>query len=125
MTFTTRDGISASQGSLIDLLFTNRPDLFSNVVVYHGLGNNDHNGVKFHLSLSYDHKTVSRSFYQCKKADIGIPCDTICRIPWDTYFSADDINEVWVRFQDFLFAAAKDVVNGQTKWKKDASLDFR
>ena len=57
VTFTTRDGNSpTNSGSVIDLLFTNRPDLFSIVTQHSGLGNSDHYGVYFNLLTFHDKK---------------------------------------------------------------------
>ena len=53
--FYTRESSSSLVGSIIDLLFTNRPDLFSNVEVYPGLGTSDHNGISFNMLTSYDY----------------------------------------------------------------------
>jgi hypothetical protein len=95
---------------VIDLLFTNRPDLFSNVTQHPGLGNSDHDGVKFDMLTSYDYKTMDRSFYQYNKANIDTLGDTLRMVPWDTCFSSDNIDEIWGCFKDLLFAAVKDIV---------------
>ena len=102
---------SETNGSVIDLLFTNRPDMFTNICVQPCLGSSDHYGVSCNILTSYDVKSVNRLFYQYNKADITTLCETLYRGPWGTCFSPEsDINEVWDKFKDLLFATVSDIV---------------
>ena len=102
---------SETNGSVIDLLFTNRPDMFTNICVQPRFGSSDHYGVSCNILTSCDVKSVTRLFYQYNKADLTTLCETLCRVPWGTCFSPEsDINEVWDQFKDLLFATVSDIV---------------
>ena len=102
---------SETNGSVMDLLFTNGPDMFTNVCVQPCLGSSDHYGVSCNILTSYDVKSVTRLFYQYNKADLTTLCETLYRVPWGTCFSPEaDINEVWDKFKDILFATVSDIV---------------
>ena len=92
--FVTRPNSSGNLGSVFDLVFTNRPDLFTNI--QRGLRSSDHNGrpISCNILTSYDFKSITRYIYQYNKANLNPLCDTLYR----------------TNFIDLLFAVAKDVV---------------
>ena len=75
-----------------------------------GLNRSDHYGVFCNIFTSYDVKSVNRLFYQYNKADLTTLCETLYRVPWGTCFSPEsDINEVWNKFKDLLFATVSHI----------------
>ena len=85
--------------------------MFTNICVQPCLGSSDHYGVSCNILTSCDVKSVNRLFYQYNKADLTTLCETLYRVPWGTCFSPEsDINEVWDKFKDLLFATVSDIV---------------
>ena len=99
-----------NQGSIIDLIFTNTPNLFTIVCIQPGFGSSDHNDILCHIVTGHKAESVSWYIYQYNKADWNILCDTLNRIHWNTFFWREhDINDAWDTFQELLLAVIKDV----------------
>ena len=92
-------------GGTLDLLFTNVPNLLSNVTV---LGRNevcssDHFGIIFNIKLDISiKKTVKRKVYDFSKADWKNLNFDLKRVNWDTYMSMQDPHISWPVFKEVL-----------------------
>ena len=104
--------------SLLDLVFTNQPDLISNVTVVDNLPSTDHDTVKFTLCAAHALQTpCKRSLYNYKRADLSMLLDTLSHIPWTIIESADDIEDSWQQFKD-LFLTAVEVTVPRLRWRQ-------
>ena len=80
--------------NLLDLVFTNQPDIVVGVQVVDNLPLTDHNAVWFILKVTTLPQTpCKRSLFHYKKADLTLLCDTLSHVPWHIIESTGDVEE--------------------------------
>jgi len=103
---------------LLDLLFTNRPDLISKVCVVDNLPSTDHEAIHFMLNVIVPPQSpCKRILYNYKKADMSVFLETLSHVPWHLIENATDIEESWQLFKDLLFSVV-DMTIPRLKWRK-------
>ena len=103
--------------NILDLAFTNRPDLVSSVDIVDNLPNTDHDCVELHLHiLPPKQSSVQRWLYNYKKTDFNAFRKYLLSVPWDLA-EADDIDVWWSQWKDLFLAAVKDSV-AQVHWRR-------
>ena len=106
------------KSSLLDLVFTNQPDLILNVMVVDNLPSTDHDAVKFTPCAAHALQTpCKRSLYNYKRADLSLLLDTLPHIPWTIIESDNDIEDSWQQFKD-LFLTAVEVTVSCVWWRQ-------
>ena len=104
------------QDNILDLVFTNCPDLVVNTEVVDNLPSTDHDAIHFNLNiLSTPQEPCSRSLYNYKKANLVLLNKTLSHIPWNLIEQCDTVEESWMLFKDLFFGAV-DVAVPQLKW---------
>ena len=92
-------------GNILDLLFTNVPDLVDNLKI---LGQNeacssDHFGIMFSIKLDVSlKKTVKRKVFDYSKADWKSLNFELKRVNWNNYISTNDPHISWPIFKEVL-----------------------
>ena len=82
-----------SSGSIMDLVLTNHEALIDNVTTRPGSFDSDHIPVTFTIKSSLNRlKNVARKVYNYRKADFDGLRTTVSCIPWDAWFSANNVN---------------------------------
>ena len=103
--------------NLLDLVFTNRPEMVSSLEVYDNLPNTDHDCVEFYLDILPPKQTsVHRLLYNYKKTDFDMYRRSLDCVPWDLA-EADDIDVWWTQWKDLFFAVVNDNVP-QVRWRR-------
>ena len=104
--------------NIIDLVFTNSPDLVVGLEVVDNLPFTDHDAVHFNLTIiSTPQEPCSRSLYNYKKADLVLLNETLSHIPWNIIEQCDTIEESWMLFKDLFFGAV-DIAVPRLKWRR-------
>jgi len=84
------------QYNILDLVFTNSPDIVTNVHTSDNLPLTDHDAVEFCLSVSIPSQLPCRRvLYNYKKADLSGLLETLSHVPWNTIEAADSIKSSW------------------------------
>ena len=89
-------------GKILDLLFTNIPEIIENVSVlgYKEACSSDHYGINFKIKLDVPmKKTVKRKVYNYPKADWRALNFDIRRIDWESHIGMHDPHESWPLFR--------------------------
>ena len=95
----------------LDLIFTNSPDIVTNVHTSDNLPLTDHDAVEFSLFVSIPSQLPCRRvLYNYKKADLSGLLDTLSHLPWNTIETADSIESSWGLFKDLFFTAVDSFV---------------
>ena len=96
--------------SILDLVLTNDPSIFSEVNVIEPLLGSDHRAVACRLSFSVSCPSPqidrSRSF-DYRLANWDLYADIVQKVNWDDMFSLHDSNAMWNFLKNALFDAAK------------------
>ena len=118
--------------NILDLLFTNRPDILHEVKVVDGLPGSDHDAVYFSINLG--RRRISRQkqlVYNFKKANFDLFREMLSKIPWDCCFLSESINECWENFKDVLYSVADQCIPKVTlkskkriHWLSDETLEM-
>ena len=96
--------------NILDLAFTNRPDLVSSVDIVDNLPNTDHYCIELHLNiLPPKQSSVQHWLYKYKKTDFNAFRKYLLSVPWGLA-EADDIDVWWSQRKDLFLAAVKDSV---------------
>ena len=104
--------------NLLDLVFTNQPDIVEGVQVIDNLPLTDHDAVQFTLNVVIPSQSrCKRLLYNYKKADLSLLCDTLHHVPWNIIEGTDDIEESWQLFKD-LFMSAINVSIPRVQWRR-------
>ena len=110
--FTRPSADNPGTGTLLDHIFTNRPDLVVQASVGANPVSSDHHGIYFKVKSS--HSFVSRSilceFMNYKRADFEHLNRLLELVPWSLYIDPEDIEVSWEGFLDFFEAASRDSV---------------
>ena len=110
-------------GKILDLLFTNIPELIENVSVlgYKEACSSDHYGINFKITLDVPmKKTVKRKVYNYSKADWRALNFDIRRIDWESHIGMHDPHESWP-----LFRTAMEKLCDKHIPKKTISNEFQ
>ena len=110
-------------GKILDLLFTNIPELIENVSVlgYKEACSSDHYGINFKIKLDVPmKKTVKRKVYNYSKADWRALNFDIRRIDWESHIGMHDPHESWP-----LFRTAMEKLCDKHIPKKTISNEFQ
>lgn len=106
------------ENSLLDLVFTNQPDLILDVTVVDYLPFTDHDAVKFTLCAADALQTpCKRSLYNYKRTILSLLLDTLSHVPWIIIESANDIEDSWQQFKD-LYLTAVEVCVPRVQWRQ-------
>ena len=110
--------LTPTRGSnLLDLVFTNRPEIVSSVEVTDNLPNTDHDCVEFYLDILPPKQTpVHRLLYNYKKTDFDMYRKSLDSVPWDLA-EAEDVDVWWTQWKDLFFAVINDTVP-QVCWRR-------
>jgi len=109
--------------NVLDLVFTNQPDLVEDVQVIDNLLHTDHNPIQFMLNaVSPPQLHHQRVLYNYKKADLSLLCDTLSHVSWNIIEGTCDIEESWQLFKD-LFLSAISILSSGGKRRK-SSIGF-
>ena len=93
------------QQSILDLVFTNRVDVVHKVEVAAGLRGSDHDAVYFTTNFHKPRITLQKRWsYNFKKADFKTLHELLNRVPWDSCFLNESVQECWIHFKDFLLS---------------------
>ena len=104
--------------NLLDLVFTNQPDIVVGVQVVDNLPLTDHKAVQFILKVATLPQTpCKRSLFYYKKADLTLLCDTLSHVPWHIIESTGDVEESWQLFKD-LFMSAVNISVPRVQWRR-------
>ena len=97
--------------NILDLLLTNSPDMISQVDVVSGIPGSDHDAIQF-LARFVKPTLVrqNRPVYNFRKADFDRFRDLLSKIPWNSCFLTDNVDDVWISFKDLLFTAADQCI---------------
>ena len=97
--------------NILDLLFTNRPDILREVKVVDGLPGSDHDAVYFSINLGRRRfLRQKRLVYNFKKANFDLFREMLSKVPWDCCFLSESINECWKNFKDVLSSVADQCI---------------
>ena len=97
--------------NILDLLFTNRPDILHEVKVVDGLPGSDHDAVYFSINLGRRRfLRQKRLVYNFKKANFDLFREMLSKVPWDCCFLSESINECWENFKDVLSSVADQCI---------------
>ena len=118
--------------NILDLLFTNRPDILHEVKVVDGLPGSDHDAVYFPINLGRRRLSRQRQLvYNFKKANFDLFREMLSKVPWDCCFLSESINEYWENFKDVLFSVADQCIPKVTlkpkkrrHWLSDETLQL-
>ena len=85
--------------NILDLLLTNSPDMISQVDVVSGIPGSDHDAIQF-LARFVKPTLVrqNRPVYNFRKADFDRFRDLLSKIPWNSCFLTDNVDDVWISF---------------------------
>ncbi len=117
--------------NILDLVVTNNPDKTTNVSVSDGLPGSDHLAVNFEIVSTFRKQiTPPKTLYNFRKADFDSFRDLISKIPWDTCFLSEQIEDIWTCIKDLLFASADQCIpkytlrssKGHTSWLSEETL---
>ncbi|XP_072171124.1 uncharacterized protein [Diadema setosum] len=99
-------------GTLIDHLFTNRPDVFLQADVCPNPVPSDHHGVFFEIKSTkmFSTNPVIREFMLFNKGDFSHLNRQLQLVPWSLYLDPDDTNASWEGFLDIFDAAVRDAI---------------
>ena len=100
--------LPGTRGSnILNLAFTNRPDLVSSVDVVDNLPHTDHDCIELHINILPPKQTsVQRWIYNYKKTDFDAFCKCLLSVPW-ALAEADDIDVWWSQWKDLFFAVVQ------------------
>ncbi|GAB0185962.1 mitochondrial enolase superfamily member 1 [Grus japonensis] len=101
---------SISEGALLDLLFTNREGLVSDVMVGGHLGHSDHEMIEV-LILREVRRGVSRTAtLDIWRADFGLFRRLVDRGPWEAVLKGKGVQEGWIFFKKETLKAQEQAV---------------
>ena len=104
--------------NILNLVFTNQPDIVSGVQVVDNLPHTDHDAVQFILNVVAPPQTsCKRSLFNYKKADLSLLCDILSHVPWNIIESNGDVEESWQLFKD-LFMSAVNMSVPRVQWRR-------
>ena len=123
---------STGQGSLLDLIITNRPDLFEAPMTHPPLGSSDHYCVRCVVNLKQElpKQTRTRLLWNLKKADIPAFLHDLRNQDWPSAIAPMNIDEQWTKWQTlFLNSALKHIpckkikhISHKPPWLSDSLL---
>ena len=106
----TRSSADFSSNTILDLIFTSRPDRLRDVCIEAGIGNSDHNMVTFKIRGSPGKlPKLHRELYQYHNTDIDHFHNLISMTSWDL-IDYSDIDKAWSEFTDLFFACVRECI---------------
>ena len=111
--FYTQHVLSPTRGgATLDLVFTNEPDLVSDVTAIQNLGSSDHNMVAFTAHLYCNQFYSKRSLRDYNKGDYDAINSALTQVEWDGLLNGNTL-VCWQRFLELLLNLEdKHVKNG-------------
>ncbi|KAK4822905.1 hypothetical protein QYF61_023268 [Mycteria americana] len=98
------------EGAPLDLLFTNREGLVSDVMVGGCLGQSDHEMIEF-LILGEAARGVSKTAtLDFRRADFGLFRRLVDRVPWEAALKGKGVQEGWTFFKEEVLKAQERAV---------------
>ena len=109
-----------SKGSIIDLVFVNRPELCQSINVTSNCVISDHHAVliTFHTVTPQLPKSIIRKFLCYQKGDYEHLNNLLRLAPWDLFMNHNDVDESWEGFLDLYQAAINDCIPHKVQNKK-------
>ena len=109
---TRRSPDNPRTGTIIDLLFTNRPHLVLDVCTQANPVTSDHHAICFKVKLKKmsPPKQILRDYLQYNKADTEHFNNILYYAPWDLFMDTDNIDNSWDGFMDIFDAAVRDCI---------------
>lgn len=108
------NGPTHISGNKLDLIFSNQPELLTNVTCTHpaNIFPTDHCLIDFDIQLSFlKAKPVQRIVYVFKNADFSGLCEHLARVPLSMCISDEsDMNECWQKWKDLFITAVEEHV---------------
>ena len=100
------------EGSVIDLVFVNRPELCQSVEVIANCVQSDHNAVRISLKCVKPQppKAIIRQFLCYKRADFDHMKRLLELAPWDLFMDENDVDQTWDGFLDICMAIVNDCI---------------
>ena len=87
--------------TILDLILSSDPDLVSDVLVLHNLGNSDHNMVSFTVHSESETFHSVRQVRDYRKGDYDGIREQLRDIDWDSFMSGD-MESSWTKFKELL-----------------------
>ena len=98
------------QQSILDHAFTNRVDVHK-VEVAAGLPGSDHDAVHFTTNFHKPRITLQKRWsYNFKKEDFKMLHEPFNRVPWDSCFLSESVEDCWIHFKDILLSIADQCI---------------
>ena len=95
--------------SLLDLLFTNEPDMISKLEILNPLGKSDHSIIKFTIPCNIE-SSPPKITVKYEKGDYAGFSEELKKIDWPGEFSKfpNDVDKQWVYFRNTYQRLEKD-----------------
>ncbi|KAK4816200.1 hypothetical protein QYF61_012665 [Mycteria americana] len=98
------------EGALLDLLFTNREGLVSDVMVGGCLGQSDHEMIEFLIRGETARGVSKTATLDFRRADFGLFRRLVERVPWEAALMGKGVQEGWTFFKEEVLKAQERAV---------------
>ncbi|KAK4810736.1 hypothetical protein QYF61_007710 [Mycteria americana] len=107
------------EGAPLDLLFTNREGLVSDVVVGGCLGQSDHEMIEFLIRGEAARGVSKTATLDFRRADFGLFRRLVERVPWEAALMGKGVQEGWTFFKEEVLKAQERAVPRcrKTSWR--------
>ncbi|KAK4806819.1 hypothetical protein QYF61_005615 [Mycteria americana] len=98
------------EGAPLDLLFTNREGLVSDVMVGGRLGQSDHEMIEFLIRGEVARGVSKTATLDFRRADFGLFRRLVERVPWEAALMGKGVQEGWTFFKEEVLKAQEQAV---------------